>query len=95
MDTRNFFEDSNVDCVLVSRGSSVDKNADTLASTRYSHHQKTVICDAEYEGDESLRKIVAFIGGLDITDGRYDTPEFHLFKTLKTHHQGDFYRYTF
>ena len=44
------------------------------------------------KGEQIKRQIVAFIGGLDITDGRYDSPEFPLFKTLKTHHKGDFYR---
>ena len=40
-----------------------------------------------------MRRVVAFIGGLDITNGRYDTPEFPLFKTCKTIHQGvDFYQ---
>jgi phospholipase D1/2 len=36
--------------------------------------------------------MVAFIGGIDLTDGRYDTPEFNLFKTLRTLHAGDFYQ---
>ena len=45
-----------------------------------------------FKGEQSKRQIVAFIGGLDITDGRYDSPEFPLFKTLKTLHKGDFYR---
>ncbi len=36
--------------------------------------------------------MVAFIGGLDITDGRYDTPEFQLWSTVRTvQHRGDFY----
>ena len=43
-----------------------------------------------------MRRVVAFIGGLDITNGRYDTPEFPLFKTCKTVHQGiDFYQNCF
>ena len=91
-ETRIFFEGSAVDCQLVSRGRTDGAAADVFVATSYTHHQKTVICDAEYKEDESLRQIVAFIGGLDITDGRYDTPEFHLFKTVKTLHQGDFYR---
>ena len=65
--------------------------ADSFVGTCYTHHQKTVICDAPFEEDDCLRRVVAFIGGLDITDGRFDTPEFHLFKTLRTLHQGDFY----
>ena len=51
-----------------------------------------IYSDAAFEEDESVRRIVAFIGGLDITDGRYDTPEYHLFKTINTTHQGDFYQ---
>ena len=58
--------------------------------TFYTHHQKSVICDAEFEGGK--RQIIAFIGGLDITEGRYDSPDFPLFKTLKTLHRGDFLR---
>ena len=54
-----------------------------------------MVCDAAFENDESVRKIVAFIGGLDITNGRYDTPEFPLFKTIKNIHQGDFYQNNF
>ena len=34
---------------------------------------------------------MAFIGGLDITDGRYDNPEFPLWKTVNNLHVGDFY----
>ena len=91
-DTRNFFKGTNVNCVLIGRGRSDGVVLNKLAGTVYTHHQKTVICDADYEEDESKRQIIAFIGGLDITDGRYDSPEFHLFKTIKTLHQGDFYR---
>ena len=91
-DTRDFFKDTNVKCVMVGRGRSDGVVLNKLAGTVYTHHQKTVICDTDYEEDESKRQIVAFIGGLDITDGRYDSPEFHLFKTIKTLHQGDFYR---
>ena len=90
--TRAFFKDTDVKCVMAGRGRSDGVVLNKLASTVYTHHQKTVICDADYEEDESKRQIVAFIGGLDITDGRYDSPEFHLFKTIKTLHQGDFYR---
>lgn len=28
------------------------------------------------------RRVIAFIGGLDLTDGRYDTPEHRLFSSL-------------
>lgn len=36
------------------------------------------------------RKIIAFVGGLDLCNGRYDTPEHSLFRTLKTVHKEDF-----
>ena len=89
-DTRIFFEDTNVECVLAGRVNSDGVLADQFSSTCYTHHQKTVICDAEDEGS-GLRRVIAFIGGLDLTDGRYDTCEFPLFKTINTLHNGDFY----
>jgi len=89
-DTRQFFLGTNVECVLDARCHSEGVRADQFASTVYSHHQKTVICDAEDE-DSGLKRVIAFIGGLDITDGRYDTCEFELFKTINTLHKGDFY----
>ena len=88
-DTRRFFEDTNVECVLVGRQQSDGVLADRFSANVYTHHQKTVICDAEDE-DYGLRRVVAFIGGLDITDGRYDNCEFQLFKTINTLHVGDF-----
>ena len=36
------------------------------------------------------RRVVAFIGGLDATKGRWDTPGKEIFSTLGTHHHGDF-----
>ena len=33
---------------------------------------------------------VAYVGGLDITKGRWDTPEHHIFKTLNSEHAADF-----
>lgn len=41
-----------------------------------------------------MRRVVSFIGGLDLTDGRYDNPEHSLFSTLKVGgvHNGDFYQ---
>ena len=81
---------------IFSRANTDGVLADTFVGTCYTHHQKTIICDAAFEEDDSMRRVVAFIGGLDITNGRYDTPEFPLFKTCKTVHQGiDFYQNCF
>jgi phospholipase D1/2 len=61
--------------------------------TIYTHHQKTVIVDAD--AGNNRRKIVAFVGGLDLCDGRYDTPHHPLFKTLQTIHKDDYHNPTF
>lgn len=42
--------------------------------------------------DESVRQLVAFIGGLDLCDGRYDTSEHSLFHTIKTVHSDDYHQ---
>lgn len=41
------------------------------------------------------RKIIAFVGGLDLCDGRYDTPQHYLFRTLQTVHKDDYHNPTF
>ncbi|CAA6656283.1 unnamed protein product [Spirodela intermedia] len=61
--------------------------------TIYTHHQKTVIVDAD--AGNNWRKIVAFVGGLDLCDGRYDTPEHAIFRTLQTLHKDDYHNPTF
>ena len=60
-----------------------------FASGAYTHHQKSVICDAPGSA-EARPRLVAFVGGLDLTGGRYDTPNFELFKTLLHEHKDDF-----
>jgi len=105
METYNYFKDgrnyenpggNKVICALAPREvSSTREMTDHLqhvfSSGAYTHHQKTVICDADdpYSQD-GRRRLVAFVGGLDLTGGRYDTPEFELFSTLKQEHLGDF-----
>ena len=91
-----YFEGTDVECVLAPRAKYDKANTATgnlltgeFVSSIYTHHQKTVICDAPDE-ESGGRRVVAFVGGLDITNGRYDTPEFPLFSTLKTLHKGDF-----
>lgn len=56
--------------------------------TLYTHHQKCVLVDTQ--ASENKRKISAFIGGLDLCDGRYDTPEHRLFTDLDTVFRDDF-----
>ncbi|XP_071551933.1 uncharacterized protein [Panulirus ornatus] len=90
-ETRIFFEGTEVEVFLAPR----QKNKGRLmennyVATLYTHHQKSVIVDAEVEGDDK-RRLIAFVGGLDLTDGRWDTPEHPLFRTLPNEHQHDFY----
>ncbi|KVH88720.1 hypothetical protein Ccrd_025990, partial [Cynara cardunculus var. scolymus] len=64
-----------------------------VVGTLYTHHQKCVIVDTQAQGN--YRKISAFIGGLDLCDGRYDTPEHRLFRDLDTVFENDFHNPTF
>lgn len=61
--------------------------------TIYTHHQKTVIVDAD--AGNNRRKIMAFVGGLDLCDGRYDTPNHPIFRTLQTVHKDDYHNPTY
>ena len=56
--------------------------------TIFVHHQKIVLVDLEAVGD--TRKITTFLGGLDLCDGRYDTLEHHLFRTLGIVHKDNY-----
>ncbi|KAL2493228.1 Phospholipase D epsilon [Abeliophyllum distichum] len=59
--------------------------------TVFAHHQKTITMDTR--GELSNREITSFLGGLDLCDGRYDTEEHSLFRTLNTEsHCYDFYQ---
>eukprot|EP00092_Neocalanus_flemingeri_P001909 GFUD01002039.1.p1 GENE.GFUD01002039.1~~GFUD01002039.1.p1 ORF type:complete len:520 (+),score=140.89 GFUD01002039.1:49-1560(+) len=95
METFNYFKGTAVDCSLVSREVGVGELTDVLnnqlASASYTHHQKTIIADSVSQNEEK-RSLIAFVGGLDITDGRYDTPEHPLFKSITGKHQNDFYQ---
>lgn len=41
------------------------------------------------------RKIIAFVGGLDLCMGRYDTPQHHILRTVNTVHVDDFHNPNF
>lgn len=64
-----------------------------VVGTLFTHHQKCVIVDTQAHGNN--RKITAFIGGLDLCDGRYDTPEHQLFRDLDTVFENDYHNPTF
>ncbi|XP_021294526.1 phospholipase D alpha 4 isoform X1 [Herrania umbratica] len=63
--------------------------------TLFAHHQKTITVDARTYSTSSVndREIMSFVGGVDLCDGRYDTEQHSLFRTLNTEsHCFDFYQ---
>ncbi|KAL8218405.1 hypothetical protein R6Q57_021778 [Mikania cordata] len=94
-ETRKFFKHSTVHCVLSPRYASNKLSIfkQKVVGTLYTHHQKCVIVDTQAHGNN--RKISAFIGGLDLCDGRYDTPEHRLFRDLDTVFENDYHNPTF
>ncbi|XP_065630648.1 phospholipase D delta isoform X4 [Quercus suber] len=99
-ETKKFFKHSSVHCVLTPRYASnklsIFKQQNLLVQvvgTLFTHHQKCVVLDTQASGNN--RKITAFIGGLDLCDGRYDTPEHRLFGDLDTVFKNDFHNPTF
>lgn len=83
--TESYFEGSGVYVAKVRRQkSSVHAVREELVEALWTHHQKVVVADE----DDGL---VAYLGGLDLTNGRWDTPEHPLFSTLDAEHKGDFH----
>ncbi|KAL6220753.1 hypothetical protein ACLB2K_008509 [Fragaria x ananassa] len=94
-ETRKFFKHSSVTCVLAPRyaSSKLSIMKQQVVGTLFTHHQKCVIVDTQASGNN--RKITAFLGGLDLCDGRYDTPEHRLFRDVDTVFKEDFHQPTF
>ncbi|XP_073022854.1 phospholipase D gamma 1-like isoform X1 [Primulina eburnea] len=94
-ETRRFFKHSSVQVLLCPR---VAGKRHSWVNQRevgviYTHHQKTVIVDAD--AGNNRRRIIAFLGGLDLCDGRYDTPQHPIFRTLNTLHSDDYHNPTY
>ncbi|OAE28305.1 hypothetical protein AXG93_2507s1170 [Marchantia polymorpha subsp. ruderalis] len=90
-DTEKFFTNTDVACLKCPR----DPRADAFHLAEgfvFTHHQKVVVVDAPalppYSPEQ--RRIIAFVGGIDLCGGRYDTPSHSLFRTLTTVHRKDF-----
>lgn len=97
-ETEHYFHDTDVHCVLCPRnpddGGSIVQ--DLQISTMFTHHQKIVVVDSEMpSGGSEKRRIVSFVGGIDLCDGRYDTQFHSLFRTLDTAHHDDFHQPNF
>ncbi|KAL6330950.1 hypothetical protein AAG906_009378 [Vitis piasezkii] len=92
-DTGKYFHGTGVHCVLCPRNpdNGLSIVQDIEISTMFTHHQKIVVVDSEMpNGGSEHRRIVSFIGGFDLCDGRYDTPTHSIFRTLDTVHHNDF-----
>lgn len=94
-ETKKFFRHSSVICVLSPRyaSSKLSYMKQKVVGTFFTHHQKCVLVDTQAYGNN--RKITAFLGGLDLCDGRYDTPEHRIFRGLDTVFKDDFHQPTF
>ncbi|GAA0168061.1 phospholipase [Lithospermum erythrorhizon] len=91
-ETKKFFKHSTVICVLSPRypSSKLSYMKQKVVGSFFTHHQKCVLVDTQASGN--YRKVTAFIGGLDLCDGRYDTPEHRLFRDSDTVFNGDFHQ---
>nr|GMD58205.1 phospholipase D delta-like [Ipomoea batatas] len=91
-ETKKFFKRSSVICVLSPRypSSKLSYMKQHVVGSMFTHHQKCVLVDTQASGNN--RKITAFLGGLDLCDGRYDTPEHRLFRDLDTVYKDDFHQ---
>uniref|UniRef100_Q70EW5 Phospholipase D alpha 1 n=1 Tax=Cynara cardunculus TaxID=4265 RepID=PLDA1_CYNCA len=94
-ETENFFKDTDVHCILCPRdpddGGSIIQ--DLKVSTMFTHHQKIVVVDHELpRGGSQKRRVMSFVGGIDLCDGRYDSAFHPLFSTLDSAHHDDFHQ---
>lgn len=94
-DTEAYFQDSEVNCFLCPRSpdDSLSKIQGLTIGTMFTHHQKTIIVDAPLPGsDTGRRRIMSFVGGIDLCDGRYDNQNHSLFRTLNDVNMNDFHQ---
>ncbi|KAL3630134.1 hypothetical protein CASFOL_023118 [Castilleja foliolosa] len=93
-ETKKFFRHSSVICVLSPRYASnkLSYMKQQVVGNLFTHHQKCVLVDTQAPGNN--RKITAFLGGIDLCDGRYDTPKHRLFHDFETVFKDDFHQPT-
>ncbi|KAH1113302.1 hypothetical protein J1N35_006680 [Gossypium stocksii] len=94
-ETLKFFKHSSVMCVLAGRyaASKLGYFKQKVVGSMFTHHQKFALVDTQAAGNN--RKITAFVGGIDLCDGRYDTPEHRILHDLDTIFKDDFHNPTF
>ncbi|XP_052199304.1 phospholipase D alpha 1-like [Diospyros lotus] len=97
-ETSSYFENTKVNCILCPRNpdDALSLVQGLEISTMFTHHQKIVVVDSEMPNPGSeKRRILSFVGGIDLCDGRYDTPFHSLFRTLESAHHDDFHQPNF
>ncbi|XP_047741521.1 phospholipase D alpha 1-like [Hyalella azteca] len=96
-ETKDYFKNSAVKVSLALRNRKNPRasrtNQSYLTMLCYTHHQKSIISDMRLTDSpkKNHRCLVAYVGGLDLTIGRYDTPKHSIFSTLNDEHKHDFY----
>lgn len=89
--TEEFFSDTPVQVANLPRvKDDVGIIKSEIVKAVYTHHQKFVLADAE-DSSSGLRRLVAFLGGIDLTDGRFEDCQYKLFDYADTHGE-DFYQ---
>ncbi|KAG0562618.1 hypothetical protein KC19_9G160000 [Ceratodon purpureus] len=99
LQTEDYFEGTDVNCYLCPRNpdDSLSLVQGFTISTMFTHHQKSVILDAPLpgQGESGQRRVMSFVGGIDLCDGRYDNQRHSLFHTLDNLHAHDFHQPNF
>lgn len=102
--TKSFFKDTKVKAAVVPRiGRAGQMIKAPLVPTLFTFHEKMIIVDIpafDVPHTNSVvgprtRQLAAFVGGLDLTYGRWDTPEHSLFQSLQGEHANDFHNACF
>ncbi|KAL8167817.1 hypothetical protein V2J09_009316 [Rumex salicifolius] len=95
-ETYEFFKNTKVNCVKCPRSSERAQSIlqEYAIDAMFTHHQKTIVVDVKVP-ESRKRTVVSFVGGIDLCEGRYDTQEHPLFRTLNTTHKKDFHQPNF
>ena len=99
--TMFYFQNTSVNCYLCPRNPEKLTYFQTATiGGLFTHHQKSVIVDAPPLSSRGVhssgaRRVVSFVGGIDLCDGRYDTQYHSLFQTLDDVNKQDFHQPNF
>ena len=90
--TRAYFKSSSVNASFMSMagGETNSLLEGQNKKMAFTHHQKFIIMDSPKKNGDG-RELLAFVGGIDLTEGRWDNQKHPLFRTLQSDHKGDTY----